>query len=82
MPQVIEVAPDHHLARIWDLGAGTDLLSLYAGNSLREGELSFLGELARELHSLTIPENEREVLRNHDMRALNHEHISDIPLRK
>jgi 5-methylthioribose kinase len=69
-------------AMIEDLGEGTDLLSIYAGDSLREGELSLLGELARELHSLAIPENEREVLLNHDMRALNHEHIFDIPLRK
>jgi 5-methylthioribose kinase len=82
MPQVIEFAPDHHLAMIEDLGAGTDLLSLYTGDSLREGELSLLGQFARELHSLAIPENERGVLRNHDMRALNHEHIFDIPLRK
>lgn len=81
MPEVLEFDAGHHLAMIEDLGAGSDLLSLYDGDTLAPGELSLLGELAHTLHSLPITREERESMRNHAMRALNHEHIFDIPLR-
>jgi 5-methylthioribose kinase len=81
MPAVLAFAPANHLAMLEDLGAGSDLLSLYAGDRLASGELDLLGALARALHQLPISKEERRALRNHEMRALNHEHIFDIPLR-
>ncbi len=81
MPAILGFAPEDHVAMIEDLGAGSDLLSLYSGDSLREGELSTLGFLARTLHALPLSAQETQTLRNHAMRVLNHEHIFDLPLR-
>jgi len=81
MPEVIEYSAGDQLAMIEDLGAGSDLLSLYAGDRLRSGELETLCHLARELHALAITSRERDTLQNRSMRELNHEHIFDIPLR-
>jgi 5-methylthioribose kinase len=81
MPRVLAFAHGHHLAMLEDLGSGSDLLSLYAGDRLAQEELVLLGDLARALHQLPISADERRALRNEDMRVLNHEHIFDIPLR-
>ena len=82
MPEILAFAPDSHLAMIEDLGAGSDLLSLYAGDHLAEDELALLCRLAEALHTLPLSERERRSLRNQDMRTLNQEHIFDIPLRR
>jgi 5-methylthioribose kinase len=82
MPKVLAFAPEHHLALLEDLGAGSDLLSLYSGDPLLDGELAVLGALARELHRLALAPSERAALRNRAMRTLNHEHIFDLPLRE
>jgi len=81
MPRVLDFAAEHHLAMIEDLGTGSDLLSLYAGDTLAPGELELLGELLHALHELPLAKEERAAMRNDDMRELNHEHIFDIPLR-
>ncbi len=82
MPEILAFAPGDHLAMIEDLGAGSDLLSLYAKDDLREEELALLCRLAETLHALPLSERERRSLRNQEMRALNQEHIFDIPLRR
>lgn len=81
MPAILGFAPADHIAMIEDLGAGSDLLSLYAGDTLREGELTRLGSLARTLHAIPLSAREKAALRNQPMRELNHEHIFDLPLR-
>lgn len=81
MPAILGFAPEDHVALIEDLGEGSDLLSLYAGDRLADDELETLGSLARALHALSLSEEETALLRNDAMRALNHEHIFDIPLR-
>ncbi|MFK7897788.1 MAG: phosphotransferase [Myxococcota bacterium] len=81
LPEVLEFAPENRLALIEDLGEGADLLSLYAGERLATEDLNLLCGLARELHALPLDSTERERLGNHAMRALNHEHIFDLPLR-
>lgn len=82
MPEILAFAPKDHLAMIEDLGAGSDLLSLYASDDLGEDELALLCRLAEALHVLPLSPEERTSLRNQDMRALNQEHIFDIPLRR
>ena len=82
MPEILSFAPTDHLAMIEDLGAGSDLLSLYAGDRLGQGELALLCRLAEALHALPLSPRERASLRNQEMRSLNQEHIFDIPLRR
>jgi len=81
MPRILGFAPKDHLACIEDLGEGSDLLSLYAGDSLLPGELETLCSLAHALHSMPITQDESRALENRAMRILNHEHIFDLPLR-
>jgi 5-methylthioribose kinase len=57
------------------------LTTLYAGDRLSSADLDELAEYLNALHSLGIGEDQRRVFRNRDMRALNHAHQFDIPLR-
>lgn len=81
MPRVLAFDATRWVAMIEDLGEGSDLLSLYAGDTLRDDELATLGALARALHGLALAPDESERLMNRAMRELNHEHIFDLPLR-
>ena len=80
MPKVLAFSAKHHVAMLQDLGAGSDLMALYAGYALAPGELGTLCELALALHELPLAPEETERLRNKAMRVLNHEHIFDLPL--
>ena len=81
MPNIIEFSPERHLAMTEDLGEGADPLSIYSGERLPRHDLNLLCGLAPELHAIDLTDDEREKLSNHAMRALNHEHIFDLPLR-
>ena len=80
MPRVLAFDREDFVAMIEDLGEASDLLSLYSGERLANGDLDTLCAFARELHRLPLEDAERASLANHDMRALNHEHIFEVPL--
>ncbi|MEM9176229.1 MAG: phosphotransferase [Myxococcota bacterium] len=80
MPAILGFAEDDHVALIEDLGVARDLVGLYSGERLAAGELATLVELAHALHALPLSADDARRLRNAEMRALNHEHIFDLPL--
>jgi 5-methylthioribose kinase len=80
MPRVLAFDENDSIAALEDLGEVSDLLGIYGGDRLEPDDLRTLGEFARELHSLVVPDEDRAVLANHAMRELNHEHIFELPL--
>lgn len=80
MPRVLAFDSGDFVAMIEDLGETSDLLGIYAGERLAADDLRTLCEFARGLHSLPLTEADRSTLSNHAMRALNHEHIFEVPL--
>ena len=80
MPRVLAFDREDFVAMIEDLGEANDLLGLYTGERLGSGDLDALCAFARELHQLPLDDGARASLANHDMRALNHEHIFEVPL--
>jgi len=80
MPRVLAFDPTHFVAMIEDLGPARDLLGLYGEERLTPADLRSLCEFARALHAVSLTEEEREALSNDAMRALNHEHIFEVPL--
>lgn len=77
MPRLLGAHAEYRLLLLEDLGAGSDLSSLYAsGEELSEAEGSSLGRYLRALHEGTP----RVQLENRAMRELNAAHIFVIPL--
>ena len=81
MPRLIGFAAEEYLLCLEDLGSASDLSTLYVAltgpeeaNNIPEELLAALSWLAG-LHQLSQP----EVSDNNAMRALNHQHIFDIP---
>ena len=66
-----------------DLGAASDFFPLYARQTtLPDATLAELVDYLAALHRLAPAGTaERQALANHDMRALNHEHMFALPLR-
>lgn len=84
MPRLLAYDPDAHLLVLEDLGAGADLLDLYAGARLSEADLDVLLTWLATLHAHGADELDaalRGVLANRAMRALNHAHVFDLPFR-
>lgn len=81
MPGLLGGDPESYLLFLEDLGHSADLTSLYtgAGLSTTEGE-ELIGYL-NALHAAGIPPELRNTFANRAMRALNHAHQYDIPLK-
>ena len=83
MPRLLWSDEDARTLALEDLGAARDFSPLYAREIALDGPtLSSLVAYLSALHPLApADESTRTSLANHDMRALNHEHIFALPLR-
>jgi 5-methylthioribose kinase len=80
MPRLIHADPEARVLVLEDLGDGGDLMSMYRGVTLSDAERGTLVDYLVRLHRIDVPPHLRAVLRNLDMRTLNHEHIFHFPL--
>ncbi len=79
MPQLIGNDQKSRILVIEDLENSTDLTSLYSGDYLSESEVATLISFLKILHQ-PLTDLDKEIFRNRQMRALNHEHIFQLPL--
>ncbi len=80
MPKLIGVDATSRLIALEDLGAARDFTSLYRGEELAETQLAELVRWLATLHHSFIEADNKVALANRAMRALNHQHIFDLPL--
>ena len=84
LPRLMYVDHVLRLAAFEDLGASQDLSSIYAGAPLTAADCAELLDWLSALHALPssapAQNEQRSVLANHEMRALNHAHMFVIPL--
>jgi 5-methylthioribose kinase len=81
MPRVLHVDAGNHVLVLEDIGTGGDWTSIYDGDDLPAAALAALLEWLDALGRVTMARTERSTFENRAMRALNHEHIFDFPLR-
>jgi 5-methylthioribose kinase len=80
MPRVVASDADARVIVLEDLGEAADFTHLYRGELVEEDYLRSLATYLRRLHDVTAQDTPDPVLLNHDMRALNQQHIFEIPL--
>ncbi len=83
MPELLDEDETSSVLVLEDLGQAQDFTSLYAGAELSEPDVEALVSYLAELHRSVDPPHpraDREILRNLEMRVLNHEHIFRLPL--
>jgi len=83
LPRLIDHDANTHLLVLGDLAPAEPLEAAYSGRSLLDSKV--IEDLARwvtRLHKVEIPSIDAEKFRNRGMRALNHAHIFDLPLRE
>lgn len=79
-PSILLVDEANYIMLMEDLGKSSDYTFLYqAGKVLSESELKEIMHFIAELHQSFTTSNVHEPIRNHNMRALNHEHIFKYP---
>jgi len=81
MPALLHVDPDNHLLVLEDIGTQGDLTSIYRGGALEPRTLTRLLDWLARLAEINVPADRRDTFANRAMRALNHEHIFQFPLR-
>ncbi len=81
MPALLGADAESCLLLLEDLAEATDLMALYSGERLTEAEAEELMDYLNALHSLPVTPEMASAFRNRDMRALNHAHQFDLPLR-
>jgi 5-methylthioribose kinase len=81
MPALLHVDEPNHVIALEDIGAGGDCTPIYAGDSLPTSTLSGLLDWLAGLAAVPISSDGRAAFHNRAMRALNHEHIFELPLR-
>lgn len=86
MPRLLGAAEDDYVLVLEDLGRGADCTSLYLRDSAsRASIVERLGELVEwlaDLHSSKDVDGPRSAIKNSELRALNHEHVFEIPFSK
>ena len=80
MPAVLQLDVDNHVLALEDLGAGGDFTPVYGGGALPPDALTELLDWLERLASITVEAEQRAILANRAMRALNHEHMFRLPL--
>lgn len=84
LPRLLHHDPAHHLLVFEDLAPAAGCETLYAGDTLTQKELEQLANWLAALHALrpvdpgAAPDGG---FANREMRALNHAHVFDLPLR-
>jgi 5-methylthioribose kinase len=82
LPRLLDHDPVAHLLVLSDLAPVASLEECYAGaGGLNAVEIEGLARWLKRLHGRPIPAVEAGAWRNPAMRALNHAHIFDLPLR-
>ncbi len=81
MPKILAADPESRVILMEDLGTARDFTDVYRGGEITEGQARELARYLRALHEVTEEDEPDPVLANRDMRALNHAHIFEIPLR-
>lgn len=80
MPRLLHHDADDHVLVLEDLGAASDCSDAYAGRRLAAAELDELLDYLDTLHAVRL-DAAPPILANRAMRALNHEHVFDLPFR-
>jgi len=80
MPRLIAHDADAHALILSDCGQAGDFRDLYTGASLTFAELESLAGYLRRLHALPLDPATLPHLQNKAMRALNAEHLFEVPL--
>ncbi len=82
-PEIYWLDEQNHLLCMEDLGVSGDFSSIYAkGASLTKQEMVSIIKVVSELHRSFNENTGSIVFDNKEMRALNHQHIFQIPLQK
>jgi len=81
MPKIIASDGDTRVILMEDFGSARDFSDLYRGSEISEAQVRDLARYLRALHEVTEDDDPDPLLANREMRALNHAHIFDIPLR-
>lgn len=81
MPRVLDLDRLNHVLVLEDVGSAGDFTSIYADGVIPASVVGALLEWLEQLDTISIPASRREVFTNRAMRALNHEHMFDLPLR-
>ena len=82
MPRLIDADADARVLVLEDVGQQGDFTSIYAGATLAASDGAALVGYLRRLHRFAVPPHQQLVFANPEMRALNHEHIFEFPLRE
>jgi 5-methylthioribose kinase len=82
MPALLWMDEAARLLAFEDLGAAADYFPMYAGRmTMSDQTLQELIDYLSRLHRIPLANADRAALANHDMRALNFEHIFSLPMR-
>lgn len=81
MPQLLGFSEAAHLLWLEDLGEASDFMDCYEGENPGVEACRNLTEFLVSLHGFELPESAKHPLQNRAMRALNHQHQYDLPLR-
>jgi 5-methylthioribose kinase len=81
MPAVLDVDADNHILVLEDVGSAGDFTFLYSDGSMPAAALAQLIEWLGWLGEMTPRAGSRDIFANRAMRALNHEHMFNYPLR-
>jgi len=82
MPSVFHVDADNHVLLLEDIGSAGDFTSCYDDGAVTNATVAALLDWLQQLSQVTVPLDARSVFANRAMRALNHEHIFEFPLRE
>jgi 5-methylthioribose kinase len=80
MPGLLHADAENHVLVLEDLGDAGDFTSMYRGERLPDDDGAALADYLVRLRRVEAPAHMRHLLRNREMRALNHEHIFQVPL--
>ncbi len=82
MPKLLGLDPQSHIIALEDLGEAQDFTTLYQGAEMNGALLDELATYLTRLHRGFIGASFKSDFANRAMRALNHLHIFDFPLRE
>ncbi len=82
MPRLIAHSPEHRILMLEDLSPATDYSDIYATSQLAPADLQQLTHWLHSLHTNFTHPSLAARFANPAMRALNHAHIFDLPLRR
>lgn len=81
LPRLLFFSARERILVLEDLGRGGDYSGIYRGEVVTTATVIHLAEFLSALHGAFRDLSPRPSLANHEMRALNHAHIFDIPLK-